>query len=94
MAYFRFSFWNYFGVNSLLGIGEGGKRMITADVGLIFRLAGLAIIISIFYTFLKQAGRDEYAYMTLLAGLAITLLWVIPLISDLIRAVQAVFQLY
>ncbi|GEA15973.1 MULTISPECIES: stage III sporulation protein AC [Neomoorella] len=68
--------------------------MLGVDVSLIFKLAALAIIITIFYTFLKQAGRDEYAYMTLLAGLAIALLWVIPLIMDLFKAVRAVFQLY
>ncbi|MDN5346881.1 MAG: stage sporulation protein [Clostridia bacterium] len=68
--------------------------MLNVDVSLIFRLAALAIIISIFYTFLKQAGRDEYAYMTLLAGLAIALLWVIPVIMQLFEAVRAVFQLY
>ncbi len=64
------------------------------DVSIIFRLAALAIIISIFYSFLKQAGRDEYAYMTLLTGLAIALLWVIPLILELFRAVRNVFQMY
>jgi stage III sporulation protein AC len=30
----------------------------------------------------------------LLAGLAIALLWVIPLIMDLFKAVRSVFQLY
>ncbi len=68
--------------------------MLSVDISLIFRLAALAIIITIFYTFLKQAGRDEYAYMTLLAGLAIALLWVIPLIIELFEAVRSVFQLY
>ncbi len=68
--------------------------MLSLDVTLIFKLAALAIIITIFYTFLKQAGRDEYAYMTVLAGLAIALLWVIPLILELFQAVRAVFQLY
>ncbi|MBE3573631.1 MAG: stage III sporulation protein AC [Moorella humiferrea] len=68
--------------------------MLGVDVSLIFKLAALAIIITIFYSFLKQAGRDEYAYMTMLAGLAIALLWVIPLIMDLFRAVRSVFQLY
>lgn len=68
--------------------------MMSVDISIIFRLAALAIIITIFYSFLKQAGRDEYAYMTLLAGLAIALLWVIPLIIELFRAVRAVFQMY
>ncbi len=68
--------------------------MVSLDISIIFRLAALAIIITIFYSFLKQAGRDEYAYMTLLTGLAIALLWVIPLIIELFRAVRTVFQMY
>lgn len=64
------------------------------EVNLIFRIAGLAIVVSILFTFLKQAGRDEYAYMTLLVGLAIGLLWVIPVILDLFDSVRTLFQLY
>ncbi len=63
-------------------------------VNLIFRIAGLAIVVSILFTFLKQAGRDEYAYMTLLVGLAIGLLWVIPVILELFETVRSLFQLY
>ncbi|MBC7342213.1 MAG: stage III sporulation protein AC [Clostridia bacterium] len=68
--------------------------MLWGEVSLIFRIAALAIIISIFYSFLKQAGRDEYAYMTLLAGLAIALLWSIPVILQLFNTVRSVFQLF
>lgn len=68
--------------------------MLWGEVSLIFRIAALAIIISIFCSFLKQAGRDEYAYMTLLAGLAIALLWSIPVILQLFNTVRSVFQLF
>lgn len=68
--------------------------MLWGEVSLIFRIAALAIIISIFYSFLKQAGRDEYAYITLLAGLAIALLWSIPVILQLFNTVRSVFQLF
>ncbi|NLL19740.1 MAG: stage III sporulation protein AC [Clostridia bacterium] len=65
-----------------------------AEAGIIFRIASIAIIISVFYTFLKQAGRDEYAYMILLAGLAVVLTMVIPQIMELFQAVERVFSLY
>lgn len=68
--------------------------MLWGEVSLVFRIAALAIIISIFYSFLKQAGRDEYAYMTLLAGLAIALLWSIPVILQLFNTVRSIFQLF
>jgi stage III sporulation protein AC len=65
-----------------------------AEVGLIFKIASIAIIISIFYSFLRQAGRDEYAYMILLAGLAVVFMLAIPAIMDLFQAVEQVFNLY
>lgn len=65
-----------------------------AEASIIFRIASIAIIISVFYTFLKQAGRDEYAYMILLAGLAVVLTMAIPQILALFQAVERVFSLY
>lgn len=65
-----------------------------ASVSLVFQLAALGIVISILYTYLRQSGRDEIAYLTLLAGLAVGVLWVLPVIVDLFREVQSVFQLY
>lgn len=63
----------------------------TIDV--IFKIAGLAIIVTVIHTFFKQAGRDEYGYMTLLVGIAIALMWVIPVLNDLFTAVKSVFLL-
>ncbi|MHB1125363.1 MAG: stage III sporulation protein AC [Bacillota bacterium] len=64
------------------------------DTNLIFRIAGMAIIISILYSFLKQTNRDEYANLLVLAGLSIVMLWVIPLIMTLFTTVRSVFQFY
>lgn len=65
-----------------------------SDVNLIFRLAGLAIAVSAIYALLKQVGREDYAFMTVLAGLSVGLLWVIPVIITLFDTVRSVFQLY
>lgn len=65
-----------------------------ADVSIIFFLTGLAIAVTILHTFLKQAGREEYAYLTLIVGLAIGLIKVLPIILDLFNEVQSVFKLY
>ncbi|MDS1030080.1 stage III sporulation protein AC [Bacillota bacterium LX-D] len=64
------------------------------DIGLIFQIAAIAIITTIFYTFLKQAGREEYAYLSLVVAIAIVLIQVVPVITKLFRAVEQVFQLY
>ena len=63
------------------------------DVSIIFFLTGLAIAVTILHTFLKQAGREEYAYLTLIVGLAIGLVKVLPVITNLFNQVQSVFKL-
>ena len=64
------------------------------DVSIIFFLTGLAIAVTVLHTFLKQAGREEYAYLTLIVGLTIALIKVLPIVQTLFTEVQAVFQLY
>ncbi|MBQ1343166.1 MAG: stage III sporulation protein AC [Firmicutes bacterium] len=54
----------------------------------------LAIAVTILHTFLKQAGRDEFAYLALVAGLALALVRVLPVLKELFDGVQAVFNLY
>ncbi|WP_028309480.1 stage III sporulation protein AC [Desulfitibacter alkalitolerans] len=65
-----------------------------ANLDLVFKLAGLAMIITVIHALLKQAGRDEYASLSLLAGVTIALLWVLPAIVELLSTVRSVFQLY
>lgn len=64
------------------------------DVSIIFFLMALAIAVTILHTFLKQAGRDEFAYLALVAGLALALVRVLPVLKALFDGVQAVFKLY
>jgi len=64
------------------------------DVDLIFKIAGLGILISIINKVLIQSGRDEQAQMTTLVGVVIVLLVVIQLISRLFESVRTMFQLY
>lgn len=63
------------------------------DVNLIFRIAGIGILISVLNMVLKQAGKDEQAQMLTLAGVVVVLMMVVQLISQLFADVRAVFQL-
>ena len=65
-----------------------------SDISIIFFLMALAIAVTILHTFLKQAGRDELAYLALVVGLAIGLIRILPLLQDLFSGVQEVFNLY
>ena len=64
------------------------------DINILFFLAGLAIAVTVLNTFLKQAGRDEYAYLTLIVGLTIGLVKVLPMVTTLFTQVQSVFNMY
>ncbi|MGI5854221.1 MAG: stage III sporulation protein AC [Bacillota bacterium] len=61
------------------------------DVNLIFKIAGIGILISILNMVLKQAGKDEQAQMLTLAGVVVVLLMVVQLLSKLFTDVRGVF---
>ncbi len=61
------------------------------DIDLIFKIAGLGILISIFNMVLKQAQKEEQAQMLTLAGVVIVLLIIIQLINQLFTNVRSIF---
>lgn len=64
------------------------------NTDLIFKIAGLGIIISVFNVVLKQAEKEEQAQMLTLAGVVVVLIMVVQLITQLFTMVRSVFQLY
>ncbi len=65
-----------------------------ADIGVLFFLTGLAVAVTVLHTCLQQAGRDEYAYLTLIVGLTIGLIKVLPMVTALFTQVQSVVNMY
>ena len=63
------------------------------NVDLIFKIAGLGILVAVLGQILTRSGREEMAMLTTLAGLALALTVVIHLIGDLFGSVRAVFGL-
>ncbi|SJZ85824.1 stage III sporulation protein AC [Selenihalanaerobacter shriftii] len=61
------------------------------NVDLIFKIAGLGILISIFNIVLEQANKEEQAEMLTLVGVIIVLMIVIRLINDLFTSVRQIF---
>ncbi|MBE3573918.1 MAG: stage III sporulation protein AC [Firmicutes bacterium] len=61
------------------------------DIGVIFRIAGLGILIAVFSIVLRQAGKDEQAQLLTLAGLVLVMMMVLQLISQLFRQIQLIF---
>ncbi|MDX9872101.1 MAG: stage III sporulation protein AC [Clostridia bacterium] len=63
------------------------------NIELIFQIAGIGILTSIFHTLLKQAGKEEYSFIATLAGVSIALIMVVQLLADLLNQVKSVFFL-
>ena len=63
------------------------------DIDLLFKIAGVGIIVAVLYQILVKAGREDQAMMMTLAGMVIVLTIVISEISDLFATVRTVFSL-
>lgn len=64
------------------------------EVDLIFKIAGIGIIVAVLNLVLKRAEREEQAMLTTLAGLIVVLMMIVSGISDLFDTIKTVFGLW
>ena len=60
---------------------------------LIFKIAGIGILVAVLNLILVRSGRDEQALLTTLAGLIVVLMMLLQQISDLFDLVKRLFSL-
>lgn len=63
------------------------------EISLIFKIAGIGILISVIYQILVKSGREDQAMMVTLAGMIIVLTVIIKEIGALFETVRTVFDL-
>jgi stage III sporulation protein AC len=61
------------------------------DVGLIFKIAGIGIIVAILHTVLKQLGKEDFAHWTTLTGFALVMYFIVDYLGQLFSQVKHVF---
>ena len=61
------------------------------EVDLIFRVAGIGIIVAVLNQLLTRSGRDEQALLTTITGLVVVLVIVIQEIGSLFETIRSVF---
>ena len=61
------------------------------DVGLILKIAGVGILVSISSAILNKSGRDEQSMLVTLAGIVVVLLLLVDEIALLFDRICAVF---
>lgn len=63
------------------------------EIGVIFRIAAVGILVTILSQILKHSGREEHAFLLSLSALILVMSWVLPYIYDLFSAMQTLFSL-
>jgi stage III sporulation protein AC len=63
------------------------------DVGLIFKIGAVGILLMILDKVLKSSGKEEIAAFTNMAGIIIILMMIINLISKLFSTMRTMLQL-
>lgn len=61
------------------------------NLDIIFKIAGVGIIVSVLNMILKKSEREEYGLIVTIAGLIVVLLVIIDEISSLFETVKSVF---
>ena len=61
------------------------------ELDLIFKIAGVGIIVTVLNLLLKKSDRDEYALMVTIAGVIVVLAMIINEIAELFDTVRTVF---
>lgn len=63
------------------------------EIGLILKIAGVGILVSVITTILGKSGKDEQAMLVTVAGIVVVMLMLVEEIGILLETVQAVFGL-
>ena len=63
------------------------------DIGFVFKLAAIGIIVAVLNQVLVRSGREEHAMIVTIAGLIVVLMMLIPQIGELFGTIKNIFDL-
>ena len=61
------------------------------EIELIFKVAGVGIVVAVLNQLLVRSGREEQAMMTTLAGLSVVMMIIVREISALFELIKSTF---
>ena len=64
------------------------------DINLLFKIAGIGILVTVIVQLLRQNGREDLATVAAIAGLVLATMLVVSMIASLLETVQRTFSLY
>lgn len=62
------------------------------EIGFILKIAGIGIIVAVLNQVLVKTGRDDYAMLTVIAGIIVAILMLIPQMTSLVSTVKSEFD--
>ena len=63
------------------------------EVDFIFKIAAIGIIVAVLYQVLSRSGREEYATLTVIAGIAVIVKMLLPGIGELRSIIESTFDI-
>ena len=63
------------------------------DIGILFKIAAIGIIITVICQILKKSDRDDIATLVSIVGLVIVLTIVVSMVGDLFEEIRLIFGL-
>ena len=63
------------------------------EVDFIFKIAAIGIIVAVLYQVLSRSGREEYATLTVIAGIAVIVMMLLPGIGGLRSIIESTFDI-
>jgi stage III sporulation protein AC len=63
------------------------------EIGILFKIAAVGILVSILCQLLKNSGRDDLGHFVSLTGLLVVLFWVLPYVLELFETMRELFEL-
>lgn len=63
------------------------------EIELIFKIAAIGIIVAVLNQILSKSGRDEYAMLTVLTGIVVIAVMLVPQLDTLFDIMQTIFDM-
>ncbi len=62
------------------------------DISVVIKIAAVGIIVAVLNAILVRSGRDDYALITILAGIVAVLMMLLPQFSNLLSVVKSLMD--
>lgn len=62
------------------------------EIGILFKIAAVGILVTLLGQVLKHSGRDELSFLVTLTGFIVVVSWVIPYILELFENIKRLFE--